>query len=297
MFHRESLKGDELPVNKRFSYENPQISSNRETKMKKCFFVAIVLCALMAGAASAHEFFVITDVKAPKAGDTVPLYLLSTHYFTVGEELEDIKYNKVYVSRNGRRSNALPLETNKDRVWYETEFKLQNDDPVIIEADRAATYTCVFSDGTRAEGTPNEVKAANPEKSISEARFLHKVSKTYINPNKNDASFSTPMGYTLEIIPLDNPARLKKGSKAKFRVLYNGQPLSGAEVWATYDYYDYKTMNAHEQKGSTDKDGEVTFKISNPGIWIIGLRDSRTSTFQGVKTTENNDSIVVFTAG
>jgi uncharacterized GH25 family protein len=263
--------------------------------MKKIISLAAVLCALTAGAASAHEFFVITDVKSPKAGDTVPLYLLSTHYFTVGEELEDVKYNKVYARQNGRRSNPLPLKTNNDRVWYETEFKLTGNDPVIIEADRAATYTCVFTDGSRAEGTPDEIKAANPEKSISEVRFLHKVSKTYLNPDRNDKSFSTPLGYTLEIVPIDNPARLKKGSKAKFRVLYNGQPLPGAKVWATYDYYDYKTMNAYEQTGTTDGNGEVTFRISSPGIWIVGLRDSRTSNFQGFNTTENNDSIVVFT--
>jgi uncharacterized GH25 family protein len=262
--------------------------------MKKLISFTIVLCAFIAGTAGAHEFFVITEGKIPKAGDTVPLYLLSTHYFTVGEELEDIKYNTVYVRQNNRRSNALSLKTNHDRIWYETEFKLGSDAPVIIEGDRAATYTCVFTDGTRVEGTPYEVKAANPGKTIAEARFLHKVSKTYINPDRRDTSFSTPLGYTLEIIPLDNPAQLTKGSRARFRVLYNGQPLSNASVWATYDYYNYKTMNAYEQTGTTDRNGEVTFRISNPGIWIIGLRDSRTSTFQEVKVTENNDSIVVF---
>jgi uncharacterized GH25 family protein len=123
---------------------------------------------------------------------------------------------------------------------------------------------------------------------------LHKVSKTYLNTNRNDTAFSAPLGWTLEIVPLDNPARLKKGSKAKFRVLYNGQPLPNAGIWATYDYYDYKTMDAHEQTGTTDGNGEVTFRISSPGTWIIGLRDSRTSTFQGVKVTENNDSLTVF---
>jgi uncharacterized GH25 family protein len=189
----------------------------------------------------------------------------------------------------------LPLTVNVDRVWYETQFKLQSDAPVIIEGDRAATYTCVFTDGTRVEGSPDAVKAANSGKSIAEARYLHKVSKTYLNPVASDKTFSTPLGYDLEIVPLDNPAALKKGARARFRVLYKGQPLANADIWATYDYYNYKTMNAHEQSGRTDTKGEVTFTISNPGIWIIGLRDSRVTTFQGIKTTENNDSLVVFT--
>ncbi|MDR2094951.1 MAG: DUF4198 domain-containing protein, partial [Treponema sp.] len=95
------------------------------------------------------------------------------------------------------------------------------------------------------------------------------------------------------IIPLDNPANYKPGSTARFRVLYKGQPLSGAEVFAVYDYYDYKTMNAYEQKGNTGRNGEITFKISSPGIWILRVRDSRNSTVPDV-TVENVDSIIVF---
>jgi hypothetical protein len=53
-------------------------------------------------------------------------------------------------------------------------------------------------------------------------------------------------------------------------------------------------LDTHEQMGMTDGNGEVTFRISSPGTWIIGLRDFRTSTFQGVKVTENHDSLTVF---
>jgi uncharacterized GH25 family protein len=261
--------------------------------MKKKIITSAVLCALLSGAVSAHEFFVITDNKTFKAGDTIPLYVLSTHYFTVGEELEDIKYNKVYVRQNNRRT-ALSLKVNPDRVWYETEFRMEGDAPVIIEGNRAGGYTTRFTDGSSFEGTPEEAKKANPGKTVGRATFLEKFSKTYLNLNARDTSFSVPLGFTLEIIPLDNPARLKKGSTAKFRVLYKGQPLAGAEVFAVYDYYDYRTMNAYEQKGNTDRNGEITFKISNPGIWIFRVRDSRNSRVPEV-SVENNDSIVVFT--
>jgi hypothetical protein len=53
-------------------------------------------------------------------------------------------------------------------------------------------------------------------------------------------------------------------------------------------------MNAYEQKGNTNRNGEITFRISSPGIWIIRVRDSRDSAIPGV-AVENNDSIVVFT--
>jgi uncharacterized GH25 family protein len=248
---------------------------------------------MISGAVGAHEFFVITDNKPFKAGDTVPLYVLSTHYFTVGEELEDIKYNKVYVRQNNQRTE-LSLKTNADRVWYETDFRLAGDGLVIIEGNRAGGYTTRFTDGSSFEGTPEEAKRADPGKTVARATFLEKFSKTYLNPNAKDTSFSTPLGFTLEIVPIDNPAKLKKGSNAKFRVLYKGQPLAGAEVFAVYDYHDYKTMNAFTEKKNTDSKGEISFKISEPGIWIFRVRDSRNSSVPEV-SVENNDSIVVFT--
>jgi uncharacterized GH25 family protein len=260
--------------------------------MKKVFLFLAALFVL-GGMAWGHEFFVMTDNKTFKSGDKVPLYVLSTHYFTVGEELEGLQYNRVWVRQGGKRTE-LTLKENRDRVWYETEFNLQGDGPIVVEGNRIGEYTTRFTDGTSFAGTPAEAKRANPTKTVGRASFLEKFSKTYINPSPRDTSFSTPLGYTLEVIPLENPANYRIGSNAKFRVLYKGQPLSGAEVFAVYDYYDYKTMNAYEQKGNTDRNGEITFKISNPGIWIVRVRDSRNSTVPDV-TVENNDSIVVFT--
>jgi uncharacterized GH25 family protein len=260
--------------------------------MKKTFLMlAAVLIA--GGTAWAHEFFVMTDNKTFKSGDKVPLYVLSTHYFTVGEELEGLNYNKVWVRQGGRRTE-LAVKENPYRVWYETEFTLQGDAPVIVEGNRVGGYTTRFTDGSSFAGKPSDALKANPGKTIARASFLEKFSKTYINPGARDTSFSTPLGFTLEIIPVDNPANYKAGTNARFRVLYRGQPLAGAEVFAVYDYYDYKTMNAYEQKGNTDRAGEITFRIGSPGIWILRVRDSRTAN-DLVPITENNDSIIVFT--
>jgi uncharacterized GH25 family protein len=52
-------------------------------------------------------------------------------------------------------------------------------------------------------------------------------------------------------------------------------------------------MNAYEQKGNTDRNGEISFKISSPGIWILRVRDSRNSAVPEV-SVENVDSIIVF---
>ncbi|GHV73020.1 nickel transporter [Spirochaetia bacterium] len=264
--------------------------------MKKSLFLTVVACAIVSSAISAHEFFVIPDVaKDYKAGDTVQIDALSTHYFTVGEELEPAEVNEVYAVKNGAKGAPLPLEKNPDRVWYQTNYRLTDDTPTIIVGNRKGGFYCLFTDGDYADGTRAEVVAANTGKTIATARYFAKYSKYYLNPNAGDTSFSTPLGHDLEIIPLDNPAKIKKGifSKAKFRVLYKGQPLANAEISATYDYYDYKTANAYAQTGKTDAKGEVTFKIDNSGLWIVRISDTRPSAYPDTEE-DNIAAIVVF---
>jgi uncharacterized GH25 family protein len=264
--------------------------------MKKNGFWAVVLCVLAAGSAEAHEFFVMPDeAKEYRAGDTVQINALSTHYFMVGEELEPVEVNEVYAVKNGVKGAPLPLERNADRVWYETTYRLTDDAPVIIVGNRKGGFYCLFTDGGYADGTRAEAAAAHPDKTVATARYFAKYSKFYLNPGTQDASFSTPLGHELEIIPLDNPAKIKKGifSKARFRVLYKGVPLENAEIAATYDYFDYRTENAYAQTAKTDTKGEVSFKIDHSGLWLVRISDTRPSSRPG--TDEDNiAAIVVF---
>jgi hypothetical protein len=236
------------------------------------------------------------ETKVYKAGDTATLNALSTHYFTVGEELEPVEVNEVYAVKNGTRGPDLRLERNADRVWYEATYLLTDDAPVVIVGNRKGGFYCLFTDGGYADGTRAEATAANRGKTIAKARYFAKYSKCYLNPDPKDASFSTPLGHEMEIIPLDNPAKITKGffSKAKFRVLYKGEPLANADVSATYDYFNYKTANAYAQTAKTDAKGEVSFKIDNAGLWLVRASDTRKSSYPD--TDEDNlAAIAVFT--
>jgi uncharacterized GH25 family protein len=254
------------------------------------------LAASFAGAAWGHEFFVMPDeTKDYKAGDTVRLAVLSTHYFTVGEELEPAEANEIYIVRNGQRTGgSLPLNRNDDRVWYEAGYRLADNSPVIVEGLRKGGFYCIFTDGSIADGTRSEAAAANPDKTVAQTEYFAKYSKLYLNPAANDAAFSLPLGHELEIVPVDNPARIRAGSfsRAKFRVLYQGRPMANAEVSATWDYYDYKTANAWAQTTRTDTKGEAIFKIDHAGLWLVRVSDTRPST-RGADT-DNLSSVVVF---
>jgi uncharacterized GH25 family protein len=251
---------------------------------------------IAAACLSAHEFFVIPEeVKEYRSGDTVQINALSTHYFTVGEELEPVEVNEVYIVKNGVKSGSnLPLKANPDRLWYETSYRLTDNVPVIVVGNRIGGYYSIFTDGSYADGNRTQAQAANPGKTVGTARYFAKYSKLYLNPSPQDTSFNRPLGHALEIIPLENPSQYRNGFQPRFRVLYNGQALANAEISATYDYYNYKVQNAYAQTGKTDANGEVRFKITNPGIWLVRISDTRKSVHAGTDE-DNNAAIMVFT--
>ncbi|MDR2633016.1 MAG: DUF4198 domain-containing protein [Treponema sp.] len=263
--------------------------------MNRSFRVGAVL-VLLATSLPAHEFFIMPqEVKDYRAGDTVQINALSTHYFTVGEELEPVEVNEVYVVKNGTKvGNELPLKANPDKLWYETSYRLTDSAPVILVGNRKGGFYCLFTNGDYADGTRAAVAAANPGKTIATVRYFAKYSKYYLNPDPKDRTFDKPLGHTIEIIPLDNPAGYKKGFKPRFRVLYNGQPLANGEIAATYDYYNYKTPNAYAQTQKTDAKGEVRFTITDPGIWLVRISDTRKSRYPDTDE-DNNNAILVFT--
>jgi uncharacterized GH25 family protein len=211
----------------------------------------------------------------------------------VGEELEPAEVNEVYVVRNGQRGQALPLTANPDRLFYETAYTFTDSNPVIVVGNRRGGFYCLFTDGGYADGTRAEAAAANPGRTIATARYFAKYSKLYLNSSAGDASFSTPLGHDLEIIPLDNPARIKKGSRARFQVLYRGRPLPNAEISATYDTYNYRTANAYALTERTNAQGEVTFRPGSSGLWVVRVSDTRPSSRPDTEE-DNLAAIVVF---
>ncbi|MDR3115502.1 MAG: DUF4198 domain-containing protein [Treponema sp.] len=259
-------------------------------------FLAGAALFLLAAYLPAHEFFVMPqELKDYRTGDTVQLNALSTHYFTVGEELEPAEVNEVYVVKNGSKAGVnLPLKANPDRLWYETTYRLTDNTPVIVVGNRKGNFYCLFTNGDYADGTRAAVAAANPGKTIATARYFAKYSKYYLNPDPKDTAFNKPLGHTIEIIPLENPASYKKGFKPRFKVLFNGQPLAHAEIAATYDYYNYKTANAYAQIQKTDAQGEVRFTITNPGIWLVRISDTRKSQYPDTDE-DNHNAILVCT--
>lgn len=102
---------------------------------------------------------------------------------------------------------------------------------------------------------------------------------------KRTNGFSTKLGYPVELIPLQNPYKLKKGDTLEVLFLRDGKPVSAQLIYANYEAVHkheekgehHESEDHHEEEGEhreeiqirTDKSGVARFKLGDSGRWYI----------------------------
>jgi hypothetical protein len=164
------------------------------------------------------------------------------------------------------------------------------------EVNESAKQTCAFLRNGIAKGgkvellsTPNfielDAKEFNPYiegegfarvialrkaagKSQTPGRELYSRSAKSILPG--DTAPSQPIGHELEIVPLKDPAKLKKGEALPLRVLFRGKPLIGVRV--SVMYAGAKLVgHSFPVNSITNENGEANLKLDRPGLWYARL--------------------------
>lgn len=96
---------------------------------------------------------------------------------------------------------------------------------------------------------------------------FEQYAKALINAGDTSNSFLKPVGHTLEIIPLVNPAELRVGNYLPVQVLFKGKPARFCSVYATYA--GFSTGSDFAFATTTDGQGEARIRILHHGPWLI----------------------------
>ncbi|MBR8463401.1 DUF4198 domain-containing protein [Campylobacter sp. faydin G-24] len=87
-----------------------------------------------------------------------------------------------------------------------------------------------------------------------------------------DESVVNPIGQTLEIVPLSNPANFKVDEFFGVQVLFEGKPLADVDVGVISPYLE----NTHDNEqrafwGKTDKNGRINIKLFKTGEYAVSV--------------------------
>ncbi len=103
---------------------------------------------------------------------------------------------------------------------------------------------------------------------ITLSLYYEQYAKALINVGGGSGDFfKTPVGHTLEIVPLANPSQLKAGDLLPVQVLFKGKPARFCKVYATYSGFSTSCDFAYTT--TTNGKGQARIRIIHYGQWLI----------------------------
>lgn len=118
-------------------------------------------------------------------------------------------------------------------------------------------------------------RSANGQQEKSARERYSKYAKAYVVAGQPSSVWSKPVGLTVEIVPLADPAGVKAGEALPVQVLWRGKPLEGMRIEAAWAA-DGK--NGLQIIGRTDAEGRIAVPLDKSGQWrISGVAIERTT--------------------
>jgi uncharacterized GH25 family protein len=240
------------------------------THLRGLFVLVTLLLVLPA---SAHDLWIEPSTFRPAPGTEVKIALL------VGQKLrgESLPRNSVLLDRfvlKGRGAET-PVGGEEDddpagsvRVsdpglhWIGYQSYPY---PVTLEAGKFEAYL-------KDEGLERvvEERARSGKSSVDGRERFYRCAKSLVDVSRKGPKsatrsvFDSPLGFTLEIVPLKNPYALSPGGELPVSVSFRGKPIANILVAAINKADPDRSVSAR-----TDAKGLVKVKLSRPGFWLI----------------------------
>lgn len=136
-----------------------------------------------------------------------------------------------------------------------------------------ATYQPTFW-SKNAEGWKQQDMTQMKDATYCEQSSMYGKNVANVGHESADTKVITrPVGQLLEIVPLDNPANIHVGDRFKVKVLFDGEPLAGVPLTATFEGFDTSDRSkSHKVEAqafydTTGDDGTVEIIPLRKGFW------------------------------
>jgi hypothetical protein len=135
-----------------------------------------------------------------------------------------------------------------------------NPSPIVLPAAK-------FNQYLKDEGleTIAELRARRNQTDSDAREVFSRCAKSLVLSGMSaEAAADRTLGFTLELVALKNPYMLHAGDELPISLTYEGRPLPGALVVAMNRLNPEAKLTAR-----TDKNGRVTFKLPQGGMWLV----------------------------
>lgn len=179
------------------------------------------------------------------AGEPVPRIPPLIERFTLGDS--------EVVGRSGADPAGLAVVAKPGLQWITYQSKAY---PVTLDARK-------FEDYLKEEGLERVIAARkkNGQSAAPGRERFYRSAKSLLEVAGTGAKPDTPVGQTLELIPLRMP---RSGETLPLSLSFRGKPIAGVLVIAMRKGASQRAVRAR-----TDAKGRVTLHLADPGFWLI----------------------------
>jgi len=230
--------------------------------------VAAVIIAILSQSVCAHTLWIESSRYKVKKGLAKPMFFGWGHYLPVDDAISGNKLGYIRIFDPDGRSNEIAVREEKSLHSY------------LIKYDQVGTY-CLAAEtnpGYYAIYRDKDSKThhvAKPKTELLEAQDIElsvltlQSTKAYVVCEKSSDNVPGPVGFQLELIPLENPTRIRPGDELPLAVFLKGKRFEGKGKWvATYNGYSAAGEDYYHKETEVEG-GKFAVPITRPGIWFV----------------------------
>ncbi len=241
--------------------------------MKKQTIFAFILSLSLVASIFAHDLFLKTDsfFLAPNSKFTVKI-MNGTFQASEGA-VAFARLNDVSVVSAGKRAHPQEADFTKDETTAFLNLKTGAVGTYVVglstKTREIALKAADFNEYLKEDGLPDTLeerrKTGELEKDAKERYAKHVKAILQVGKKQTD-DYKTVLGYPVELVPQQNPYKLKKGDQIEILCLKDGKPLAGQVVLAGHEE-NGKIIVAPELR--SDKNGIVKVRLDGVGKWYV----------------------------
>jgi uncharacterized GH25 family protein len=242
---------------------------NMQTYKKSCWFLAFFLGILLpTRSAFGHDYWLVPEKFSLAPDESVKIHLYYGDALKIEDERPFQKERTPRLEQVATEGTVDLLATSADGQKPFATLSFPKPGSYVLVMDRNAQNIVLkgpeFTKYLKEEGLSDILARRNP-KALGRERYMRSV-KTLLQVGEQITDIPLkPNSQRLEILPLQNPLRLKPGYVLVVQLLFDGFPLMSRQINA----YHLENGNLTKQTQRTDGQGKAFFRLDQPGSWLI----------------------------
>lgn len=234
------------------------------TKKLLICFVAASLMFVCAVTCYAHDTWIIMQNYTMDKSITAVFSIANAHSFVIPckELLPRDQVDKAFfLDPDGKE---IPAVAGADDS-FQSKTVLKTPGSYVAVVKKQGGFSSKTTDGYKRGKNKKDLK------DVIECSYSEKYAKALLTAGTpGGKSFSQIIGHPIEIVPLQDPAKLKKGDMLTVKILFQGKPAR-TNVYGTYAGFSEES-GTFAYTTSTDKDGIAKIKLINEGTWLLLIK-------------------------